>query len=335
MRRGVLLGWIAYGIWGLFPLYWPLLEPASPPEILAHRIVWSAAVMGLLLLVWRRWSALRGLPLRTWLQVIAAAALIAVNWGVYIYAVNNGQVVDAALGYFMNPLVSVALGVLVLRERLRTTQWVAVAVAAVGVGVQTVEGGGVPVIGLTLAVSFALYGLVKKLVPLGPLVSLTGEGMVLTPIALVYLGILFATGGSTFTDNGAGHVLLIVGTGVITVIPLLAFAGAAQRLPLTTVGLLQYITPTLQFLLGVFWAHESMPASRWFGFIIIWAALAIYTFDALRQGRLRRRAVPAEPAIVTGQPDSAMLTVRLGRGTTTRRQHHQDGTAGQQESRDA
>ena len=151
--------------------------------------------------------------------------------------------------------------------------------------------------------SFALYGLVKKLVPLGPLESLTGEGLVLTPIALVYLGILFATGGSTFTDNGAGHVLLMVGTGVITVIPLLAFAGAAQRLPLTTVGLLQYITPTLQFLLGVFWAHESMPASRWFGFIIIWAALAIYTFDALRQGRLRRRAVQqAEPAIVIAKP---------------------------------
>ena len=304
MRRGVLLGWIAYGIWGLFPLYWPLLEPASPLEILAHRIVWSFCVMAVLLLVMRRWSALRALPLRTWLQVIAAAILIAVNWGVYIYAVNNGQVVEAALGYFMNPLVSVALGVLVLRERLRVLQWVAVAIAAIGVGVQTFESGSVPVIGLTLAISFALYGLVKKLVPLGPLESLTGESMVLTPVALVYIGILLGTGQSTFTDHGAGHVLLIVGTGVITVIPLLAFAGAAQRLPLTTVGLLQYITPTLQFLLGVFWAHESMPASRWAGFIVIWAALAIYTADALHHGHLRRRDVAAaasEPAVVAEQ----------------------------------
>jgi chloramphenicol-sensitive protein RarD len=287
VRRGVLFGLIAYGIWGLFPLYWPLLKPSSAWEILAHRIAWCALLMVLLLAVQRRWGRLRALKARTWGFVTAAAALIAVNWGVYIYAVNNGQVVDAALGYFINPLLSVGLGVVLLRERLRPAQWVAIAVAGVGVTIQTVEAGGFPVIALTLAVSFGLYGLAKKLVAASPTESLTGESVVLAPAALAFIIVLAVSEKSTFGSAGPVHAWLLAGTGLITIIPLLAFAAAAQRLPLSVMGLLQYVTPTLQFLLGVFWAHEPMPASRWLGFVVIWAALAIYMADGLRRARAR------------------------------------------------
>ena len=290
MRRGVWFGLIAYGLWGLFPLYWPLLRPSAPVEILAHRILWSALVMTLIALIRRGWSVFRTIKRRTWLLVIAAGALISVNWGIYIYAVNNGQVIDAALGYFINPLVSVGLGVLVLRERLRPFQWIAIGLATAGVVVLAVEAGGLPIVGLCLAASFALYGLVKKVIPLAPVDSLTGETWVLVPLAVLYLGVLMIQGHSTFSGAGGGHAALLVGTGVITVIPLVAFAAAAQRLSLTQLGLLQYLTPTAQFLLGVFWAHEPMAPSRLIGFGIIWLALALYTADTTRSAHRRRRA---------------------------------------------
>jgi chloramphenicol-sensitive protein RarD len=289
MRRGILFGLLAYGVWGLFPLFWPLLEPASAPEILAHRVVWSLVFMSLVLTARRHWHALRRLPRRTWLQVAAAAALIGVNWGVYIFAVNNGMVVEAALGYYINPLVSVALAVLVLRERLRVLQWVAVGIAGVAVAVIAVGTGGVPWIALTLAASFALYGLVKKVIPLAATESLTAEGLVLAPAALAFLAWLQVAGRSSLDGNGAGHVLLLAVGGLVTIVPLAAFAVAAQALPLSVVGFLQYLTPTMQFGLGVFWAGEHMAPSRWVGFVIIWAALAVYSFDAVRHSRATRR----------------------------------------------
>ncbi|WP_111766570.1 EamA family transporter RarD [Nakamurella deserti] len=295
MRRGIVFGLVAYGVWGLFPLFWPFLEPASAPEILAHRVVWSLVFMAVVLTVRRHWHALRSLPRRTWLQVAAASVLIAVNWGVYIFAVNNGLVVEAALGYYINPLVSVALAVLVLRERLRTLQWVAVGIAAAAVVVIATGTGGLPWIALTLASSFALYGLVKKVIPLAAAESLTAEALVLAPAALAFLTWLQFAGRSTLTDHGAGHVLLLAAGGLVTIVPLGAFAVAAQALPLSVVGFLQYLTPTMQFVLGVFWAHEHMSATRWVGFVIIWAALAVYSVDAVRHSRGGRR----EPAAAT------------------------------------
>ncbi len=285
MRRGIVHGLVAYGVWGLFPLFWPFLKPAGAPEILAHRVVWSLLFMAVVLTVSHRWAALRRLPRRTWAQVAAAAVLIAVNWGVYIFAVNHGRVVEAALGYYINPLVSVALAVVVLRERLRPLQWLAVAIAGVAVLVIALGTGGLPWVALTLATSFALYGLVKKVIPLAPAESLTAEALVLAPLALAFLGWLQLAGRSSLTGNGTGHVLLLAAGGLVTIIPLGAFAVAAQALPLSVVGFLQYLTPTMQFLLGVFWAHETMAPSRWVGFAIIWVALAIFSADAVRHAR--------------------------------------------------
>ncbi len=288
MRRGVFFGLIAYGVWGLFPLYWPLLAPASAPEILAHRIFWSCVAMSVVLTALRKWQVLRTLPARTWLLVATAGVLIAVNWGVYIYAVNNGHIVEAALGYYMNPLVSIGLGVAVLKERLRPGQWVAIAIAASAVLVITLGSGSVPWIGIILALSFALYGLVKKVVPLRPTESLTAEALVLVPAAIAFAIYLSGVGKSTLTGYGAGHLLLLASSGLITIVPLVAFAVAAQALPLSVLGFMQYLTPTIQFLLGVLWAHEQMPTSRWIGFGIIWIALAVYTVEAVNAARRGR-----------------------------------------------
>jgi len=285
VRRGLTFGATAYLLWGLFPLFFPLLEPAGALEILAHRMVWSLVVSAIVLTAVRGWPAIVGMPPRVWLLVLAGAVLIAVNWGIYIWAVNAGHVVDAALGYFINPLVTVLFGVLIFRERLRVTQWVAVACGAAAVAVLAVAGGVFPWVALSLAASFACYGLVKKVIPLPPTASLTAEGLVQLLPALAYLAFLTATGSSTLTGNGTGHVLLLASSGVVTCVPLLAFAVAAQALPLSVLGLLQYLTPVAQFLLGVLWFHEAMPAYRWLGFALVWAALAVLTADALRHAR--------------------------------------------------
>ncbi len=285
MRRGLTFGAAAYLIWGLFPLYFPLLEPAGALEILAQRMVWSLVVSSIVLTVVGGWTAIRRMPARVWALVLAGAVLIAVNWGIYIWAVNAGHVVDAALGYFINPLVTVLFGVLIFRERLRTTQWAAVGCGAAAVAVLAVAGGVFPWVALSLAASFACYGLVKKVIPLPPTASLTAEGLVQLLPALGYLVFITATGTSTLTDNGPGHMLLLASSGVVTCVPLLAFAVAAQALPLSILGLLQYLTPVAQFLLGVLWFHEAMPPYRWVGFALVWAALAVLTFDALRHAR--------------------------------------------------
>lgn len=283
--RGLTYGLIAYGLWGLFPLYFPLLEPAGAAEILAHRMVWSLVVSSVILTVVRGWRAIIGMRARTWGLVVAAATLIAVNWGIYIWAVNNGRVVDAALGYFINPLVSVLLGVLIFRERLRPAQWTAVGLGATAVLVLAVAGGSFPWVALTLAASFGVYGLVKKVIPLAPTASLTAEGLVQFVPAVIYLIVIAVAGTSTFAVAGAGHALLMASSGIATCVPLLAFAAAAQSLPLSVLGLLQYLTPVIQFLIGVAWFGEPMPAYRWVGFALVWLALIVFSADALRRAR--------------------------------------------------
>ncbi|MEU7481443.1 EamA family transporter RarD [Lentzea sp. NPDC042327] len=292
--RGITYGATAYVLWGLFPAYWPLLVPAAPVEVLAHRIVWSFVTMGVLLAVLRKWRPLVELSGRGWLIVTAAAVLITVNWGVYIYAVNTHHVVESALGYFITPLVSVALGMVVLKERLRAAQFAAIGVLVVAVIVLTVDYGTLPVISLVLACSFGVYGLLKKKVPLDATSSLAAESAVIFPIAL---GCLLVLGGAnTFTTEGTGHALLLLSTGIVTVIPLLLFGLGARLIPLTTMGMLQYLAPILQFAWGVFVVREPMPPSRWAGFVLVWVALAIFTADAVRNRRKQLLAPVEQPA---------------------------------------
>jgi chloramphenicol-sensitive protein RarD len=288
-RRGIALGVAAYLLWGVFPAFFHLLGAAAPSEILAHRVLWTLVLMAVILSVVRGWGALRSLPPRVWAMVTAAAALIAVNWGLFIYATAVGHVVEVALGYYIGPLVSVLIGVLVLRERLRPLQWVAVGIAAAAVPVIAVGDHRVPWLGLGLAVSFATYGLIKKTVPLPATASLTAEGVVLAPLAAAYLVFLQLAGTATLTGHGAGHVALLVLTGPVTAVPLLLFGAAARRIPLTTLGTLQYLAPTLQFLLGVVVYGEVMPAERWVGFGLVWVALVVFTVDLVRS-RPRRVA---------------------------------------------
>ncbi|WP_406319234.1 EamA family transporter RarD [Streptosporangium sp. NBC_01639] len=290
-RRGVLYGIAAYTMWGLFPLYWPLLKPSTAWEILAHRIAWSLVAVVAILAVRRHWSWFRELlrtPKKLGLLALAAV-IVTVNWGVYIYAVNSGHVVESALGYFINPLVSVLFGVFLLKERLRPWQWGAVGLGALAVVVLTVDYGRPPWIALVLAVTFGTYGLIKKIAQVGAAESMTIETLVLLLPALGYLLYLQGQGTGTFGSISAGHALLLAGSGVITAIPLLCFTSAALRVPLTTIGLLQYIAPVLQFLVGVFVIHEDMPSSRWTGFAIVWLALSVFTWDSLRAAHRARR----------------------------------------------
>ncbi|MFE7131561.1 EamA family transporter RarD [Streptomyces sp. NPDC057638] len=299
-RTGLLYGIAAYGMWGIVPLFWPLLEPASATEILAHRMTWSLVVVGAALLVLRRGAWIRDLlhdPRRLGLITIAAT-VITVNWGVYIWSVNNDRVVEASLGYFINPLVTIAIGVLVLKERLRPAQWAAVATGCAAVLVLAIGYGQPPWIALTLAFSFATYGLVKKKVNIGGLESLAAETAVLFLPALGYLIWLGARGESTFGTEGLGHASLLAVTGLVTAVPLVAFGAAAIRVPLSTLGLLQYLAPVFQFLLGVIYFREEMPAERWAGFALVWLALSMLAWDALRTAR-RSRARAAAPTVPT------------------------------------
>lgn len=282
---------IAYTMWGLFPAFWPLLAPGAPVEILAHRIVWTALLMIVVLSVVRGWGELQTLRTRGWAMVSAAGALISVNWGLYIHAVFTGQVIEAALGYFMSPLVSVLLGVLVLRERLRRAQWVAVGLGAAAVVVIGVENGRLPWLALVLACSFGLYGLFKRTIPLSAAAGVTAEGLVLGPIAVAVIIGYQMTGAGTFTGRGVGHVLLLMSAGPVTAVPLLLYGIAARRIPLSTVGVLMYLNPILQFLWGVLVDREDMPAPRWTGFVLVWVALILFTVDLIRSARATPRPV--------------------------------------------
>ena len=298
-RRGLLLGASAYTMWGTFPLYWPLLEPAGAIEILAHRVLWSVLTMGVLVIALRRTTQLRALfsHRRVLALLSVAAVVITINWATYIWGVNNGRVVETSLGYFINPLVTVLMGVFVLGERLRPLQWVAAAMAAGAVGVLSLDYGRVPYVALVLAFSFGTYGLAKKTANVGAVESLALETTLIAPFAAVYVAYLVATGSSNFAAHGTGHALLFVTTGIVTAVPLICFGAAATRVSMVSLGLLQYLTPILQFALGVFWFHEDMPAGRWVGFVLVWIALAVFTVEAINHHRRQLRlAVTASAA---------------------------------------
>ena len=288
-RRGLLLAFSAYLIWGAFPFYFTLLSAAGPFEIIGHRIVWTFIFCGVAMLIWGEWRHYREVlaDRRLFLGLTAAGLLVTVNWSIYVWGVLNNHVVDAALGYFINPLVTVGLAVVVLKEQLRTTQKIAVGVGAAAVIVLAVGYGQIPWVALSLAVSFGTYGLLKKKVGgrVSPLVGLTVETTVLAPLALTWLVWLQASGGSNLTSHGPWLTVGLVASGLITAVPLLLFAAAASRIPLTMIGLIQYVTPTLQFAFGVWLYHEAMPPFRWAGFALVWVALAILTVDSVRASR--------------------------------------------------
>lgn len=294
-RSGLLFGLAAYGLWGAFPLYFPLLEPGSPWEILAHRIVWSCVTMALLLLLLRRTAQFRAIlrDRRVMLLLTVAAIVITANWGGFILGTTTGRVVEVSLGYFINPLVTVLLGVLVMGERLRPPQWVALGIGFVACGLLTWDYGRLPYVALVLAFSFGTYGLVKKAANTGAVESLTFETLLMGPFALCFLLWLSSNGDSHFTSEGWGHVLLLMSAGIVTAVPLLCFGAAATRIPMTALGLMQYLTPTVQFLIGVAVLGEDMPPGRWIGFSLVWLALSIFTADAIR-ARRRQLALVAE-----------------------------------------
>lgn len=290
-RRGLLFGVAAYTMWGLFPLYWPLLEPAGAFEILAHRVVWSCVSMVVLMLLLRRSQQLRAIwrDRRVRLLLTVAAVVISVNWATYIWGVTNGRVVETSLGYFINPLVTVLMGVVILHERLRPLQWCAMGIAATAVVVLTLDYGRLPYVALVLAFTFGSYGLCKKTANVGATDSLTYETAVIVPFALGYVTWLGATGSSNFGSHGTGHALLFLTTGIVTAVPLICFGAAATRVSMVSLGLLQYLAPIIQFALGVLWFHEDMPAGRWVGFVLVWIALMIFTVEAINHRRRQLR----------------------------------------------
>jgi chloramphenicol-sensitive protein RarD len=291
---GLTYGIAAYGLWGFLPGYFLLLEPASPWEIVAFRVLMSLGFCALLLTVTRGWRGFIGLARqpRVLFTMALAGALIYVNWQVFVLATLSGHVVESALGYFINPVITVALGVVLLRERLRPLQWIAVGVSVVAILVIAVGYGSFPWIALALAFSFGFYGFIKKRVgaQVDAVSGLTLETAWLTPVAIVQLVITGATVGLSFGNAGPVHVVLMIATGVITAVPLLLFAAAARRLPLVALGLTQYLAPVLQFLTGVLLLHEPMPTGRWIGFCLVWLALVLLTVDMIRAARAGRRA---------------------------------------------
>ncbi|WP_221176834.1 EamA family transporter RarD [Nocardioides pocheonensis] len=298
-RGGLGYGVAAYLLWGLFPLYWPLLEPAGAVEILAHRVAWSLLTMLVVVTASRRLPQLRRIfrKHRERNLLTVAAVVVAVNWGTYIWGVNHHRVVETSLGYFINPLVTVLMGVVILRERLRPWQWAALGIATVAVVGLTVDYGHPPWVALTLAFSFGTYGLAKKQADVEAVESLTYETLVLVPIALAYLFWLGAAGDGHFVGHGPGHSLLLASTGIVTAVPLLCFGAAAIRVPMTTLGLLQYLAPILQFLLGVTVLGEHMSAIRWLGFALVWVALVVFTLEAGQYRRQQSRLAVGASAV--------------------------------------
>jgi chloramphenicol-sensitive protein RarD len=283
---GLLFGVSAYSLWGLFPIYWPLLEPANPVEIVSHRAVWTLVFCFIVLWITKALKSTLSLLKRP--KIVAGlflgSILISINWIIYIYAATSGHVVEASLGYYINPIVVIATGVLILKEKMRPLQWVSVGVATLGVAVLTVDYGRLPWIALGLAFSWGGYGLVKKQLGLGALEGLSIETLISSGAYLAYLIWLGNQGAGQFGVSWK-ITLLFIGGGAVTAIPLLLFNGATNRLPLTLMGLLQFITPTIIFSIGVWYFHEDMPAARWIGFVIIWFALVALALDLVKSGR--------------------------------------------------
>lgn len=281
---------------GFLPGVFPLLRPASPFEILAHRIVWTAVLVTAMLLVTGGWRELRAFSLRTWGWMLACGVAITINWGTYVIAINSDHVADAALGYFINPLVSVALGIIFLKEKLTKAQVASVSIAFIAVLWLTFMTGQAPYYSLALAFSFGIYGLLKKRITVSSMGSVAAETIVMLPFALIYLGYLQAQGESTFTTEGPGHIALLITSGLVTALPLLCFAQGAKHLRLSTLGMLQYMTPIMQMLWALFVTQEHMSTERWIGFAIIWVAVIIYLADLVRMGRASRRRARLHPA---------------------------------------
>jgi chloramphenicol-sensitive protein RarD len=285
-RLGLIYGVSAYGLWGLFPLYWPLLKPASPLEIVSHRAVWTMVFCIIILTITRSLKSTLVTFKRPKVaaKLFVTSVLISINWLTYIWATNNGHVVEASLGYYINPLIVIAFGVILLKEKMRKLQWTAVAIASIGVLVLTIDYGRLPWVAVGLALSWGGYGLMKKQLGLGALEGLAIETLIAFIPYCLYLIYLGSTGEGEF-GHSLGLTALLISAGLVTAIPLLLFNGSTTRLPFTTIGLMQYITPTIQFSIGVWVLHEDMPAARWAGFIFIWAALVTLAIDLLRSGR--------------------------------------------------
>lgn len=293
MNKGILYGVTVYVLWGFFPIYWKLLSHVPALQLLGHRIAWSFLLLLSVIFITKQWNEFRvTLNARTFRIYLIAALLIGVNWLTYVWAVNAGFIVETSLGYFINPLLSVLMGVLFLGERLRTMQWIPVALAAIGVAYLTVVYGQPPWISLLLAFTFGFYGLVKKLAPLGSVHGLTLETGILLLPALAYLGIVQANNTASFLHAGITSDLLMIGAGLVTTIPLLLFSSAAKRIPLTMIGILQYIAPTIQFLIGVFIYKETFDQSRLIGFGIVWLALIIFWVENYLANRIPLQPIP-------------------------------------------
>lgn len=294
MSKGIWNGLAAYVLWGFFPIYWKLLQDVPAFQVVGHRIGWSFLLLMAVILLTGQWKVFRlaaFVPRVIGIYTIAGV-LLTINWLIYVWGVNSGFILETSLGYFINPLISVLLGILFLRERLRHMQWVAVALAAAGVLYLTVTYGRPPWIALSLAVSFGIYGLVKKLAPLGSLYGLTVETALVFPMALLYLIVVESTGTGAFLQNGPLIDILLIGTGAVTSIPLLMFASAARQIPLSMIGILQYIAPTLQFLIGIFIYHELFDQSRLIGFSLVWLALIIFWVETYLSSRMPIRPIP-------------------------------------------
>jgi chloramphenicol-sensitive protein RarD len=298
MNKGILNGIAAYAMWGVFPIYWKLLHQVPALQVIGHRISWSFILLIIFILLTKQWKDFRSAALTTKTLGIysVAGVLLTVNWLVYVWGVNAGFIVETSLGYFINPLLSVLLGVVFLRERLRPTQWIPVALATAGVTYLTVAYGRLPWIALSLAFSFGFYGLVKKLAPLGSLYGLTLETAIVFPVALIYLAFAGFNGTGAFLHGGTQIDLLLIGAGTVTTIPLLMFASAARQIPLTVIGLLQYIAPTIQFLIGIFIYKEPFDQSHLIGFGVVWIALIIFWVENFIAHR-----TPVEPIPEMGE----------------------------------
>jgi len=293
MKKGVLYGIGAYLMWGFFPIYWKLLHGIDAFQLISHRIIWSFVLLMFVIFATRQFADFRATAKSKNLWVyLLAALLIGVNWTLYVWAVNEDYIVETSLGYFINPLISVLLGVIFLRERLRIGQWIPVVLAALGVAYLTYVYGRLPYIALALAFSFGLYGFVKKLSPLGSLYGLTVETGILFLPAVVYLLFAETNGNGAFLHAGLRSDFLMVGAGVVTTVPLLLFASAARSVPLWVVGLLQYIAPTLQFLIGVFIYKEPFSHEQLIGFGIVWVALLIFLVENYLASRATVEPLP-------------------------------------------
>jgi chloramphenicol-sensitive protein RarD len=294
MNKGVLYGIGAYILWGFFPIYWKVLHVVPALQVIGHRIGWSFAVLLIYIIATRQWQEFRSLAFNPKTIAIYAIAgiLLSINWLVYVWGVNAGFIVETSLGYFINPLLSVLMGVIFLREHLRPVQWVPVGIAAIGVIYLTAVYGRLPWIALSLALSFGFYGLVKKLAPLGSLYGLTLETAIVFPAALIYLVFLQANGTGSFLHQGTTVDLFLMGAGIVTTIPLLMFASAARQIPLTMVGILQYIAPTIQFLLGVFVYKEPFDRAHLIGFGMVWVALIIFWVENFTANRTPIEPIP-------------------------------------------